>query len=129
MSRFRRVSAALLAAAAVAVLARPASAAPVNSPRAEEILVTCPRGDIGVVSAPGNGDFTPGFIVGTHQVLVPYRFVFTVTGGDRTFTVTEAKKAPLPTNTITCTFTGKSVVDGTSYTFTGTVTAVLRGKP
>jgi hypothetical protein len=112
------------------VLAAPAVAAPVNSPKAEQpFTVSCPGGDVAIVPAPGNGDFTPGFIVGTHKLLIPYRFEFTLTAGGQTFTETESKKAPIPANAITCTATGTFTEDGTTFTFTVSVVGVVRGKP
>src|SRR4028118_1017238 len=96
----RTVGSLALSAFAATALAAPATAAPVNSPeRGEPFAVACPSGDVAVVPAPGNGNWTPGFIVGTHQVFVPYRFTFSQTG-EEPFTV--SKRAQLPRGAITC---------------------------
>jgi hypothetical protein len=111
------------------VLAAPAVAAPVNSPRSEQFTLSCPGGDVAIVPAPGNGIFTPGFIVGTHKLLIPYRFTLTATGGGQIFTKVNAKKAPVPANASTCTSTSTFTEDGVTYTSTFAVTGVVRGKP
>ena len=129
MKKTTAVLGALASAAATALCAAPAGAAPVHSPQAEPLTVSCPGGDVVIVPAPGNGAFTPGFIAGTHRLLIPYRFTFTVSGGGQTFTDVEAKKAPIPRDAITCTFSETFVEDGITYTFTGTVTGPVRGKP
>ena len=109
-----------------------ASAAPVNSPRAELLTITCDHGlgTFTVVPAPGNGEWTPGHLVGQRKVLVPYRFTFTFSDGTITETESTSKKAPLPAKSVTCRF-GESFTDedGVTYTFEGTVTGPLRGKP
>lgn len=128
MKPIRSIIAVATAAAAVAVAASPAAAAPVNSPRAEELIATCPGGDVAIVPAPGNGTFTPGFFVGTRQLLVPYRFTFTFSDGEETITETVSKKAPLPRGAITCTFSETIEEDGQVFTFSGSVVGVVRGK-
>lgn len=59
-----------------------AAAAP---PQAEEFDLECDNGEAYTVWANGNGDFTPGHIIGSPGVLVPLSFEFTFTpagGGD-----------------------------------------------
>jgi hypothetical protein len=132
MSTGRRLVAVLAgSASAGALVAAPAMAAPVNSPQAETIQASCPGGNVAIVPAPGNGDWTPGFIVGTHRVVIPYRFVFTVrdASGAVVESDTQAKSAPIPRGAITCTFAETFTEDGQTFTFTGTVTGVVRGKP
>lgn len=119
----------LLAAGAV-----PALAAPINShaPRAGDVFpLDCGSlGLVDVVAPPNDANFTPGFIVGTHQLVLPYSFVFTVTSGGQTFTDTMAKKARVPANAVTCTFEGGfNDPDGTSGSFSVVVVGVLRGAP
>jgi hypothetical protein len=115
-------------AAAAALVAPPAFAAPVHWPNFQQVSLTCP-GRTAAVITPGNGDFTPGFVLGTGQLLIPYRFVYTITGGGETFTVTRAKKAPAPSDAVACTF-GESITQGgTAYTVDAIVTAEIRGKP
>lgn len=118
--------AAVIAAAALAT--SPATAAPVHWPRFQQVTLTCP-GRTAAVVTPGNGHFTPGFVIGTGQLLIPYRFVYTITGGGGSFTVTRAKQAPPPSDAVNCTFEQSFTQDGTSYTVTAIVTAEIRGKP
>jgi hypothetical protein len=128
----RRLATAIVTTAAVAAVGAPAFAAPVNAPNTESFPVNCPAlgGSVVILVPPGNGNFSPGFIVGTHQVVVPYKFVFTLSsGGTVLHTETIAKKAPLPAGAFVCTFSGSETQDGVTTTFSGVVTAVLRGKP
>ena len=115
----------------VAVLAAPAEAAPVNSPQGEEpVTVTCTGGDLVVLAAPGSGNFTPSFIVGTHQVLVPYKFIFEVTGGEEPQTMTISKAASVPDGAIECSYTEIFTDEaGDTFVFTLTAIGVIRGKP
>ena len=132
MSAVRRVLEVVAGAVSVvAVGATPALAAPVNSPKTEEFPVTCPSGPVVVVAPPGNGDFTPGFLVGTHQVFIPYRFVFLATdaSGNVLEQGTDEKRAPIPSGAITCTFGGTFTEGDITITFTGSATGVIRGKP
>lgn len=116
---------------AVTLTALPASAAPVNVPDVERITATCPDGPVDVVVAPGNGQWTPAFIEGTHQVFIPYSFVFTVTDSEGAVVEDDAvsKAAEPPDDAITCTFGEEFTEDGETFTFLGTVTGVIVGKP
>ena len=129
----RRLAVALACLATSAVALAPAAvAAPVKPAMGERIVLTCPSGQVAIVTAPGNGDFTAGFIVGTHQVLVPYHFTFTVTGANGQVIESETAtkgRAPIPSDAIVCTFRETFTEGGQTFTFTGTVTAVVRGKP
>ena len=119
------------AVSAVALTALPATAAPVNAPDVERLTVTCAGKAVDVVVAPGNGNWTPAFIEGTHQVFVPYSFIFTVTDSEGNVVETEtlSKKAQPPGATTTCTF-GEEFTEGEeTFTFSGTVTGVITGKP
>lgn len=110
--------------------AAPASAAPTSSPQVVPIEASCPGlGDVSIVPPPGNGDWTPGFIAGTSKVLVPYVFTFTFSDGETEETETIAKKGPLPAGSVTCSFDETFVEDGVTYSFVGTATGPLRGKP
>lgn len=122
---------ALLCAGAVLLGAPAATAAPVKSPQAQEpILVQCPGGELQIVPAPGRGTFTPGFIVGTHRLIIPYQFQFTVTvNGQVVESETETKgNARIPSGAITCTFRDTFRSGPDIVTFTGTVVGVIRGK-
>ena len=132
MSRIVRIGAVAATAALTASLGTVnAFAAPVNAPKAEPLTVKCDNGlgTFTIVPAPGNGEWTPGFLVGTRKVLVPYRFTFTFSDGTTTETESTLKKAPLPANSVTCSFGDSFTEDGVTYTFTGTATGPLRGKP
>jgi hypothetical protein len=104
-------------AAAGLLAAAPASAAPLHS--GDRFVAACPApyGTVPAVGTPGNGQgrFTPGFVVGTHQVGVPYA----VTTPNGSF----AKAAPLPADAVVCTLL---TTDGVPF---GTVTVVVHGKP
>jgi hypothetical protein len=112
-----------LAGAAVAGLAgvallggAPASAAPLQSPNT--FGADCPGfGVIQVVGTPSNGHFTPGFVVGTHALGVPYVLEF---AGQPV----EAKPAPVPADAVRCAILAP---DGT--TVVGYVTVAVHGKP
>lgn len=105
-------------AAAGVLSAAPASAAPLHSGNTFTAVCPAPYGTVHVVGTPGNGEgrFTPGFVVGTHQLGVPY---VVATFGQPTV----AKAGPLPASAITCTLLAPN---GTAF---GTVTVVVRGKP
>jgi hypothetical protein len=126
--RFAVPAASAMVVAAAALVAAPAFAAPVHWPKFQQVTLTCP-GRTAAVVTPGNGHFTPGFVVGTGQLLIPYRFVYTITGGGGTFTVTREKQAPLPSDAVACTFDQNITQDGTAYTVAAVVTAEIRGRP
>ena len=126
----RRGATVLLSSAALCAAAVPAWAAPFNAPGTEPLTLTCP-GDVPtmIVSPPGNGSYTPGFLVDTHQLLIPYSFSFTITSGDESESFAQAKKAPVPSDAFTCTINESGVEDGVPFSFTGSVVVTLRGKP
>ncbi len=126
----RAVGALALSACAAAVMAAPAAAAPVKSPQSDEPFeFRCPGETVAVVPAPGKGHWTPGFIVGTHRVAVPYRFTFSLRAGDEIVTETVSKKGKIPAGAITCIATQTFIVDGVTFANTFGVTVVVRGKP
>jgi hypothetical protein len=106
-------------------------AAPVNAPGVVSIPATCPGGEVVIVPPPGGGQWTPGFLEGTHQLLIPYQFEFVVTDSSGTVvdSFAETKGAPIPEGAITCTFSDTVTEDGETFTVTGEVVAVVRGKP
>ena len=92
-----RALAAITAAGAIAVGggALPAGAVP---QRGDAFVLDCDLlGTIDVVTNPGNGLWTPGFVVGSNQRLIPYafEFTFTPTGGAA---ITEEISKPAPRN-------------------------------
>ena len=69
--------------------------------------------------------------MGTHQVFIPYSFIFTVTDADGAVIDNEtlAKASEPPADAITCTYGEEFIEDGETFTFVGTVTGVIVGKP
>ena len=132
MKPFHRAGLAAGFASALAVISTVgASAAPVSSPRAETFEIDC--GTLGtflIAPPPGNGEWTPGLFVGNHKVLVPYRFTYTFQVGDEApMSETISKKAPMPARSVTCSFGDSFEEAGVVFTFAGTATGPLRGKP
>jgi hypothetical protein len=111
-------AAGLALTAAGLLSAAPASAAPLHSGNTFGAMCPSPYGTIQVVGTPGNGQgrFTPGFVVGTHLLGVPYSV--TTLGGP-----TLSKAGPVPKGAITCALLGP---DGSVV---GSVTVAVRGKP
>ncbi|HUF99828.1 MAG TPA: hypothetical protein VMM60_17000 [Ilumatobacter sp.] len=65
-------------AAAVIGLAAPTAAAP---PGGETLTLVCDElGTIDITTGPGQGNWTPGFVAGTTQRLIPYAFEFEFEG-------------------------------------------------
>ena len=97
----RRAALALAVAATFAVAAPVATAAPSG----EEFELECD--ELGVLTAvinPGQGIWTPAFVVGSEQRLVPYAFDVVV--DEFEFPIQVAKNPPRNGRTDTCTFEG-----------------------
>jgi hypothetical protein len=118
--------AAILAVAAVAGLPSAALAAPAPF---EGLNVWCADRGETVLTAPGEATFTPGFFLGGNDLLVPYSVSYTLTSEAGTSSGVSVKSAPLPVDSITCTFDDTFSLDGVSYTLVGSVTGVVRGQP
>jgi hypothetical protein len=129
----------VVAAAGAAALMLPtaASAAPKPDPNST-LALDCPGTalDGPVTVPPGDADWTPAFK--GHTTFVPVAFG-TITG---TFTAPDGTvetftEPPTAQNTnkggnhprVTCTFSGGGSEDGGTFSFTGTVTAIVVGKP
>ena len=120
-----------LAVAAAALLGgvRTVSADPVNAKNAQTIEVTCDNGISGTfeVVTNGNGMWTPGHVIGSNQMLIPYSFEFTETftptgGGDpEVFTESIAKNAPRNGRLAECTFGETITIPEGTIEFTGVV--------
>jgi hypothetical protein len=95
------------------------------------LSVTCPSGTFDVVTPPTaeNASFSPAFSTATHQVFVPYQLSGTITSSEGTFTFHDVKAAPVPTNAMTCTFSGTFGEGEFMVTITGTAVVVQRGAP
>lgn len=126
MSRSIRLVGTMTALAATAVLPTPALAAPAPF---EGLTVTCPGIGETVLTAPGEGAFTPGFFLGENDLLVPYVVEYTLTSDAGTDSETAVKGAPLPAASITCTFDETFTLGGSTYTLVGSLTGVVRGQP
>ena len=130
----RGLAVASAAAFATAALAAPVIAAPTGG-GGEEFPLVCTGGigAISIVAPPNDASWTPGFITGTHQVLIPYafHFEFSSSGSPEVFVEDQVKPAPVPADAFTCTLntSGTDPETGETFTGTGTVVAVLRGKP
>ncbi len=113
-----------------AALAGTASAAPTNSPNAFTIPATCDGQDVEFVVM-GEGDFTPGHVVGSTSVFIPYSFditfTFTPEEGGEPFVESETASKPAPArNAVTCTIDFSMVVpDEGTFSAVGTVTGVF----
>jgi hypothetical protein len=114
---------------AAAAIAPTAGADPIHAKKASQLQGICGGQTLSLV-VNGNGDFTPGHIIGSTSVFIPssfnITFTFTPTGGS---TMTETDIATKPArlqNTITCTipFQSFSAPEGT-FTIQGTVTGFL----
>jgi hypothetical protein len=95
------------------LVARPAGADPTNAKKGEVLSLACE--DLGTIeiATNGNGEWTPGHIIGSNQVLVPYAFHFEFTPpGGPTESEDISKKTPKNATLDICTFGGESP-DGT----------------
>ena len=129
--RTRSVLVGLAATALTFGSAVPAAADPVK--RGEIFTLMCNNG-VGTVQVAvnGNGDWTPGHVIGTTQILLPYQLrisgSFTPPGGPaQTFTENLTRRTPNRGLLTTCTFTDSGTEDGGTFSITGTVMARVVG--
>ena len=124
----RRVTLIALFAIVLAVFAESASADPVNAKKSAVVTLDC-NGTPVVLSVNGNGEWTPGHVLGSSAVLIPTAFnitaSFTPTGGTTETETDTSAKHRQPSSAVTCevpaalnTFTSH---EGT-FTLSGTVT-------
>jgi hypothetical protein len=131
----RRTLAAVAAGAALVATGASASQAAPPQGNNDVFDLTCGARQIQVYSqavGPKNQDkdvanFTPAFVVGTHEVVIPYTIDITASFQEQSFRFTQTKPAPVPANAVTCTVTGATVSDAPGATFSGTVVLVFRG--
>ena len=122
--------------AAVALMAPAAQAAPKSGDLFLDLACGGEVGTIQVAFTPtpdnetanehAKNYWTPGFVVGTHDVFIPYDVDVTFSFGTESFHFTQSKPAPIHGTSITC---DVSVTPGTApedFTVTGTVTGVIR---
>ena len=124
--------AAALGAASVGLVASPAMADPSNAKKANILNLQCDAlGAIQVVTAPGNGTWTPGLVVGSNTVGIVYELhlsgTFTPNDGSpvQTFSEDNVKKGPSSGRTDTCTFSQTFTDENGTGTFGGTVRVAL----
>jgi len=110
----------------LAVFAQSAAADPVNAKNSQVLIANCGGPNL-MVAVNGNGEWTPGHVIGSTAVFIPtafnVTFSFTPTGGITESETDTSAKAHQPTNAITCalpsalnTFTspeGTFVISGT----------------
>ena len=112
---------------AVAVLAPSADA----DPKAEVIPVTC-DGQVVEVAVNGNGDFTPGHLVGATAVAVVQSidatFTFTPTDGEPVTEHLVRSKGNVKGDTVTCTFELSETAPEGTFTASGTVVVFVTPK-
>jgi hypothetical protein len=119
---------ALVAAAAVAAASQAASADPTNAKNSTIITAVC-NGQEMQASVNGNGEFTPGHIVGSTAVLVPtsfdITFSFTPTGGTTESETDTSAKHNEKAGSVTCDIPAElntfTMPEGT-FVISGTVT-------
>jgi len=123
-------------AAAVALMSPAAQAAPTKG---DLILSLDCGGDVGNIEvaftpSPDNETanehaknyWTPGFIVGTHDVFIPYDVDVTFTVGSDSFNFAQTKPAPLKGTETTCDISLSPEGGPEGLSVTGTVTGVIR---
>jgi hypothetical protein len=123
------VLALIAAAAAFFGVVGTASADPTNAKKGEILEVTCDNGISGTfeVAVNGNGLWTPGHVIGSTQMLIPYAFEFTETfipsyGGEpEVFTENIAKNAPRNGRLAVCTFGETETTPEGTFEFSGVV--------
>jgi hypothetical protein len=124
----RRLLLVLCASAlACAALTATAGAAPVKSPQAFVLPATCDGQEV-EFAVVGEGTFSPGHVVGSTSVFLPYSFdltfTFTPEGGGDPEVETEQETKPAPgTDLVTCDINFSESVPGEgTFTIVGTVT-------
>ena len=117
---------AAIGSAIVAVVAFAAGAAADH--KSEVIPITC-DGLVVQVAVNGNGDFTPGHLVGGTAVYViqsiDATFTFTPTGGEPMSEHVVASKGNIHGDTVTCTFSVSGSEPEGTFTGSGTVVVFI----
>ena len=104
----RRLTLIAIFAIVLAVFAQTAAADPVNAKNSQVLIANCGGPNL-MVAVNGNGEWTPGHVIGSTQVGIPYAFhfesSFTPTGGEPQTEVEDlAKPGPKNGRLATCTF-------------------------
>ena len=122
----RRLTLIAIFAIVLAVFAQTAAADPVNAKNSQVLIANCGGPNL-MVAVNGNGEWTPGHVIGSTAVFIPtafnVTFSFTPTGGTTESETDTSAKAHQPRNAVTCevpaalnTFTspeGTFVISGT----------------
>jgi hypothetical protein len=105
-ARTRTAIGALGALTAAIALAVPAAADPVHNPFAEIMTLDCAHlGTVDVTVVQNNGQYSPGLVTDTHQVLIPYAFHWETSFMGEEIQVDEyGKPGPRHAHLDTCTF-------------------------
>jgi hypothetical protein len=115
-----------LVAIAVLALAPGAMADPVNAKNALVIPASCDNGQSYQVAVNGNGEFTPGHVIGTSSVFIPEQFnitfEFTPTGGEAESETDTAAKHNVHGDVTTCSIDFTQTFPEGSFHLFGTVT-------
>jgi hypothetical protein len=102
----RHLSVVAFIAIVFAVFAQTASADPLNAKNSTVITAVCGGTQL-QLSVNGNGEFTPGHVIGSSSMFVPTAFnttfSFTPTGGTTQTETDTSAKAHQPANAVTCT--------------------------
>jgi len=123
----QRVLGLLLACGLVAALPGAAVAAPAPF---EWLPFECDGlGSVLLVAPGGDDTFTPGFIRGTNDLLIPYAYDVTISSTYGTIESAASKTAPTPAAAITCTIDHTVHFGGVAYRITGWLMGVIRGEP
>jgi hypothetical protein len=130
---FRRGVVVALVAVCAMVLTQIASADPTNAKKSQVLTAVCGSQQL-QVSVNGNGEFTPGHVIGSSAVFVPtsfnLTFSFTPPGGPTMSDTDTSAKQSAHKNAVTCTLpAGPNTFPSPEGTFTisGTVTGFFTG--
>ena len=121
---------AAVAGAAALMVALPAAAAQAD-PKGEPFTLTCDNGESYEIVTFGNGNWGPGLVLDSNEVLHPVAFdisgTFTPADGSEpmTFTDQTSKKIGNGRETTDCEFTEALTDDSGTVVIEGTVTAVV----
>ena len=101
----RRLTLIAIFAIVLAVFAQTAAADPVNAKNSQVLIANCGGPNL-MVAVNGNGEWTPGHVIGSTAIFIPtafnVTFSFTPTGGTTESETDTSAKAHQPRNAITC---------------------------
>jgi hypothetical protein len=107
MKCFKALFAVLVGVTMSVVMAGTAGADPVNAKKGESLVLECDALGTIEIATNGNGQWTPGHVIGSTQMLIPYAFHFEFTSPDGdTQSDDVAKSEPRNRPLDRCTFGG-----------------------